>query len=166
MFSSPSLGQYPGIIVNSFTLKSVAIWIIGLLLFVLIYRFPGGTSGKEPTCKCRGYKRLEFNPWIRKIPWKRAWRHTPVFLPGESLGQRSLVGYSLTWLKRATQHIHIYIYIYIYIYTHTHTHTHTHSKCPNTSEEYHTFHHWRKFSLSHHIYKWFWSGPNCWQSLS
>ena len=36
----------------------------------------------------------EFDPWVRKIPWKRAWQPTPVFLPGESHGQRSLVGYS------------------------------------------------------------------------
>jgi len=31
---------------------------------------------------------------VRKIPWRRAWQPTPVFLPGESHGQRSLVGYS------------------------------------------------------------------------
>ena len=35
-----------------------------------------------------------FNPWVRKIPWRRQWQPTPVFLPGESHGQRSLVGYS------------------------------------------------------------------------
>ena len=35
-----------------------------------------------------------FEPWVEKIPWRRAWQHTPVFLPGESHGQRSLVGYS------------------------------------------------------------------------
>ena len=35
-----------------------------------------------------------FDPWVGKIPWKRAWQPTPVFLPGESPGQRSLVGYS------------------------------------------------------------------------
>ena len=39
-------------------------------------------------------KRLWFDPWIRKIPWKRAWQPTPVFLPGKSLGQRSLSGYN------------------------------------------------------------------------
>jgi len=33
-------------------------------------------------------------PWIRKIPWRKAWRPIPVFLPGESHGQRSLAGYS------------------------------------------------------------------------
>ena len=35
-----------------------------------------------------------FNPWVRKISWRREWLPTPVFLPGESHGQRSLVGYS------------------------------------------------------------------------
>ena len=37
--------------------------------------------------------RAEFNPWVGKIPWRRAWQLTAVFLPGESHGQRSLVGY-------------------------------------------------------------------------
>ena len=35
-----------------------------------------------------------FDPWIRKIPRRRAWQSTPVFLPGESHGQRNLVGHS------------------------------------------------------------------------
>ena len=35
-----------------------------------------------------------FDPWVEKIPWKRKWQPTPVFLPGESHGQRSLMGYS------------------------------------------------------------------------
>ena len=56
--------------------------------------FPGGTSGKEPVCKCRKSKRLGFDPWVQKIPWRSAWQPTSVFLPGESYGQRSLVGYS------------------------------------------------------------------------
>ena len=38
-------------------------------------------------------KRHGFNPWVRKIPWRRAWQPAPVFLPGKSHGQRSLVGY-------------------------------------------------------------------------
>ena len=38
-------------------------------------------------------KRHRFDPWVRKIPWKRAWQPTPVFLPGGSCGQRSLAGY-------------------------------------------------------------------------
>ena len=36
----------------------------------------------------------QFHPWVGKIPWRRAWQPTPVFLPGESCGQRSLVGYN------------------------------------------------------------------------
>ena len=56
--------------------------------------FPGGASGKEPICQCRKCKRLGFDPWIRKIPRRRAQQPTPAFLPGKSHGQRSLVGYS------------------------------------------------------------------------
>ena len=37
---------------------------------------------------------MQFNPWVGKIPWRRNWQTTPVFLPGKSHGQRSLVGYS------------------------------------------------------------------------
>ena len=48
-------------------------------------------SGKEPTCQC---SRRRFHPCVRKIPWRRAWHPTPVFLPGESHGQRDLVGCS------------------------------------------------------------------------
>ena len=54
--------------------------------------FPGGTTGKEPTYQCRRHKRQGFDPWVRKIPWRRAWQPTLV-LPGESHGQRSFVGY-------------------------------------------------------------------------
>ena len=39
-------------------------------------------------------RRFRFNPWVGKIPWRRKWQPTPVFLPGESHGQRSLVSYS------------------------------------------------------------------------
>ena len=56
--------------------------------------FRGGPSGKEPSCRCKRRKRRSFHLWIRKTPWRRPWQLTPVFLPGESLGQRSLGGYS------------------------------------------------------------------------
>ena len=46
--------------------------------------FPGGSSGKEPPCHGRGHKRGEFDSWVRKIPWRREWYPTPVFLPRES----------------------------------------------------------------------------------
>ena len=53
--------------------------------------FPSGISGKEPACQCR---RCGFDPWVGKIPWRRTWQPTPLFLPRESHGQRSLAGYS------------------------------------------------------------------------
>ena len=46
--------------------------------------FPGGSSCKEPLCQCRRCKRPGFNSRVGKIPWRRAWQPTPVFLPGES----------------------------------------------------------------------------------
>jgi len=45
--------------------------------------FPGGAGGKEPTCQCRRCKRSGFNPWVRKIPSRRVWQPTSVFLSGE-----------------------------------------------------------------------------------
>ena len=46
---------------------------------------------KKNTYQCR---RRGFDHWIGNIPWKRKWQFTPVFLPGKSHGQRSVVGYS------------------------------------------------------------------------
>ena len=53
-----------------------------------------------------------FDPWIGKIPWRREWQTTPLVLPGQSPGQRSLVGYNLWGCKEMD--------------TTEHTHTHTH----------------------------------------
>ena len=55
---------------------------------------PTCLSGKEPAFQCRRHRRHGFNPWVGKIPWRRAWQPTPVFFPGGSHGQRSLVGCS------------------------------------------------------------------------
>ena len=64
-----------------------------------------------------------FNPWVGKIPWRRKRQPAIVFLPGESHGQRSLVGYSSWDSKRARDDLtNKPQHIYIYIYTHTHTH--------------------------------------------
>ena len=52
------------------------------LHFIEQHSFPRWLSGKESTCQCR---RLRFNPWVRKIPWKRKWQPTPVFVPGKSM---------------------------------------------------------------------------------
>ena len=56
--------------------------------------FPGGTSGKEPTCQRRRHKRPGFNLRVRKIPWRWAWQPSRVFLPRESHEQKSKGGYS------------------------------------------------------------------------
>ena len=45
---------------------------------------------------CLPCRRPQFNSWVRKIPWRRTWQPTPVFLPGKSHGQRNLEGFS-TW---------------------------------------------------------------------
>ena len=53
--------------------------------------FPGGLDGKECACNAQDW----VGPWVGKITWRRdLWLLTPVFLPREFHGQRSLVGYS------------------------------------------------------------------------
>ena len=63
--------------------------------------FPGGASSKETTCQRRRCKRCRFDPWVGKIPQSRKWQPNPVFLPGKSLGQRSMVDYRLLSLKES-----------------------------------------------------------------
>ena len=53
--------------------------------------FPGDSDGKGSACNAG---RPEFDHWVRKIPWKREWHPTPLFLPGEFHGQRRLAVYS------------------------------------------------------------------------
>ena len=62
------------------------------LLFLQL-GFPGGATGKELAYWCKRQKKRRFFPWVGKIPWKRAWQPTPVFFPGESHGQGSLLSY-------------------------------------------------------------------------
>ena len=66
--------------------------------------FPDGASGKEPTCQCRRHKRFRFDPWIQKIPWRRKWQPTPLFLPGECQVLRSLVGYIQSTRSQSVGH--------------------------------------------------------------
>ena len=55
---------------------------------------PRWLSGKESACQCR---RCGFEPWVRKIPWRRKWQPMPVFLPGKFQGQRHVVGYRVAY---------------------------------------------------------------------
>ena len=66
-------------------------------------------SGKESACQCRRCKKWGFNPWIGKIPWRRARQPTPVFLPGESPwteepGGRQHMGSQRVWHNWLTKH--------------------------------------------------------------
>jgi len=56
---------------------------------------PRWFGDKESACQCRRHKRCRFSTWVRKISCSRKWQPTPVYLSGESHGQRSLAGYSL-----------------------------------------------------------------------
>ena len=62
----------------------------------ILLGFPGGSPVKNlPACQCwRHKKHTCLIPGSGRFPWRRAWEPTPVFLPGESHGQRSLVGYN------------------------------------------------------------------------
>ena len=55
--------------------------------------FPGGASVNESACKWKRCRRRGSHSQVRTVPWRRGWQPTPVFLPGESHGQWSLVGY-------------------------------------------------------------------------
>ena len=50
--------------------------------------------GKESAFQCRRHRRHGFDPWVRKIPGRKKWQSTPLFLPRRSHGQRCLAGYS------------------------------------------------------------------------
>ena len=92
---------------------------------------------KEPACQCRRRKRRKrrgFDPWVWEVPWRRKWQPTPVFLPGKSYGQSSLVGYIHRVAKSPTQlstdthsHTHSHTVTHSHTYTDTHTLTYTHT---------------------------------------
>ena len=67
---------------------------------------------KEFSCQWRRNARHKFDPYARKIPWRRKWQPTPVLLPGNAHGERSLLGYSPGHHKESD------------ITEHTHTHMH------------------------------------------
>ena len=56
---------------------------------------PRWFNNKESACQCRRCRKCWFDPWVRKIPWRKAWQPTPIFLSGKSHGQRILAGFSL-----------------------------------------------------------------------
>ena len=70
--------------------------LLNYIVFAINFRsFPGGSAGKESASNAGETGRREFNPGVRKIPSRRKWQPTPVFLPRKSHGQRSLTTKSL-----------------------------------------------------------------------
>ena len=83
------------LLLEKFTSELEILFDLAFIQTGVIMTFQNTVSrGKEPACQCRRCKRLQFDPWAGKIPWRIKQQPTPVFLPGESHGQRSLVGYS------------------------------------------------------------------------
>ena len=89
-----------------------------IYVWICIYMgFPGGTSGKELSHQCRRHKRHSFDPWVRKIPWKKNQQPTPAFLtwkfpwtegPG---GLYSSLGRKESGTKWLSMHARMYICI-------------------------------------------------------
>ena len=77
-------------------LASSSLHVLGVIWqeVLRVKGLPGSTSGKEPLCQCRGWRRHRFDSWVGKIPCRESWQPTPVFLPGETHGQKSLEDYS------------------------------------------------------------------------
>ena len=99
-------------------LHIILVYIINIFIkynidiLTVVRGFLNGSAGKEPTFQYRRCKRLGLNPWVGKISWRRKWQLTPVFLPGEFHGQRSLAGYNPAvtrvrhyWVPMHTQHL-------------------------------------------------------------
>ena len=65
-----------------------------LAAFIMVHVSLVAQMVKKKKKVCLQCRRPGFNPWVGKIPWRRKWQPTPVFLSGKSHGQRSLAGYS------------------------------------------------------------------------
>ena len=78
------------------------VFTLSLYIYIMGIGFPGGSEVKSVCLQCG---RPGFNPWVRKIPWRRKWQPTPAILPGESHVRRSLVGYSPLGRKESWIHI-------------------------------------------------------------
>ena len=106
----------------------IYIYIYKIHVLYIHVGFPGGASGKESARQCRRHKRCGFDPWIRNIPWRRAWKplqYSCLENPmdrGAWWAMVQKVAKSQTQLKQLKTHAH----------THIHTHTHvsyTHMYC-------------------------------------
>ena len=73
-----------------------------------VFTVLGCASGKEAACQSRT---PEFDPWVRKIPWRKKWQPTPVIMPEKSHRQKSLAGVSPKELDTAEWHTQAFLSI-------------------------------------------------------
>ena len=71
-----------------------------VFLCVTYFGLPRWLSGKESVCQCR---RCGLYPWIEKMPWRKKWQSTSVFLPEKFHGEMSLASYS-PWGRKRVGH--------------------------------------------------------------
>ena len=89
---------------------------------------PRWRSVKVLNWQCRRCKRREFYPLqLGRSPWRRKWQPTPVFLPEEFHGQRSLAGYIVHGVAKSRTQLSECMCACTRACTHTHMHTHTHT---------------------------------------
>ena len=94
--------------------KPIDLYVYTFANTLLSSGFPGGSEIKASACN---FGRPGFDPWVGKIPWRRKWQPTPVFLPGESQGRGSLVGCRL-WGRTeldTTERLHFTYYLDYFI---------------------------------------------------
>ena len=103
--------------------RKIAVWIwfsnffiVGMweILIAVSSGLPWWLSSKESTCNAGDAGDLGVIPWVVKIPWRRKWQPTSVFLPGKSHGERSQVDHS-PWGHKESDTTE-------WLSTHTHTH--------------------------------------------
>ena len=101
-------GHLPTLTAKNYTQPSLRLWV------------PRWLSGWRISLPCRRHRRCGFDPWTGKIPWKRKWQFTPVFLPEKCHGHRSLSGYRTSlqvmtpWGRQTKLTSDFLIYSFIY----------------------------------------------------
>ena len=88
--------------------KRLTKWLYSKVKRTVKEGLPRWLSGKESACQSRRCKRCRFDPWVRKILWRRKWQPTPAYFPGKFHVQRDLVGSSPWGRKESgmTEHWH------------------------------------------------------------
>ena len=88
------IGAKPIVLASSKNSSPRILFLRHLIPLTRPVELPRWLSDKESACQCRRHRRCGLDPWIGKIPWRREWQPTLVFLPGKSHSWRSLAGYS------------------------------------------------------------------------